>query len=141
MGNKLPHEKKFWNILSYNQETTSIFCQYLQQLALILNKIKTRSFKNLYTQVVLQEPINTLCSCGNIHMHIISMCFSGKGCIFLTMSHFQGSVLFSLYFGRTTHASRSRIYGKCNINSEGSKHIFPFSAVVALNIKSYIQHE
>lgn len=84
-------------------------------------------------------PINILRSHGNIHMYMVNQksLFCRKGCIFLTERCFSRSVLLSLNLGKTTHGSRSRLLDKRKMNSESSKHVFPFRAVTALNTELY----
>lgn len=72
---------------------------------------------------------------GQSQVHI----FQEQG-VFSNSEPFQGSVLLSLDFGKTTHVNQCRLLGKCKINSERIKHIFPFSAgtlspLSALSIK------
>lgn len=76
-------------------------------------------------------------------MHMVNhkYTFFRNRVFFLTVSHFLGSVLLSLNFGRMTSVRQCRLLGKCKISSENSKHIFPFSTVTALNIKSIYSHE
>lgn len=72
-------------------------------------------------------------------MHMVNhkYTFFRNRVFFLTVSHFYGSVLLSLNFGKTTHVGQCKLLGKCKINSKTNKHISSFSAVTALNIKLF----